>query len=464
MLTLEQQWLSFWLCIWVVVMGLVIRSQWNKRLPSVGLPLLFLLSLSIIHWFGGMIYTFPWYKPNIDEITPTDVIVGFQQSVYGVIGFGFGTIILAPIVLKMFKPTWLCEFPRQPNLKLVKSYIVLGLIFVFILSPLLSKVPSFGALTYLGIFYLLVGLCLACWKAWFMGNKLTFLLALAIACSLPLVTTLTMGFFGFGAAATAVILVFTFNFYCPRWKVILIGLMVLFFGFSTFVNYLRDRNEIRATVWGEQSAQNRIEQLQQTVTNFELFDPFNQKHLELVDLRMNQNALVGRAVRYISSGKAEYAGGETLEQAAIAVIPRILWPDKPVTAGSGDIVSRYTGMKFAVGTSVGVGAVLEFYLNFGSLGVVLGFVVFGTVIRVVDITAGYKLINGNWVGFTSWFLPGLAMINPGGSLVEVVGSIAASLILVYIVNRVYLPRASRGKSFLTQSNHYLTAEAQRKQR
>lgn len=448
MLNLEQQWLSFWLCIWVVITGLVIRHQWNRKLPSVGLPLMFLLSLSIIHWFGGLIYTFPWYKPHIDLIKPTDVIVGFQQGVYGVIGFGFGCIILAPIILKILKPNWLYELPRQPNLKLVKSYMVLGLAFIFVLSPIFSKIPSFAAIANLGISYLLVGLCLACWKAWFMDNKLSFLLAIAIACSLPFVTTLTMGFFGFGAAATTVVLVFTFNFYRPRWKVILIGLVILFFGFSIFINYLRDRNEIRATVWGEQSAQNRIEQLQQTITDFELFDPFNQKHLELVDLRMNQNALVGKAVRYISSGQVDYAGGATLEQAVIAVVPRILWPDKPVTAGSGDLVSQYTGIKFSEGTSVGVGTVLELYLNFGSPGVVLGFVVFGTVIRVVDMTAGYKLINGNWVGFASWFLPGLAMINPGGSLVEVVGSITASLILVYIVNQVYLPKASRTKTLL----------------
>jgi hypothetical protein len=442
MLTLEQQWLSFWLFIWLAVIVLVIREQWNKKLPSVGLPILFLLSLSIIHWFGGMIYAFPWYKPFIDSMTPTDVIVGFQQSVYGVIGFGLGCNILAPRVLKIFKPSWLYEFPRQPNLKLVKAYLVLGLIFVFVLSPLLSKIPSFAALANLGISYFLVGLCLACWTAWAMGKNLTFLLCLAIACCLPVVTTLTTGFFGFGAAGTTVVFAFTFTFYRPRWKVSLMGLLVVFFGFSVFVNYLGDRNEIRATVWGEKNAQTRIEQLQQTATNFKLFDPHNQRHLELIDLRMNQNWLVGKAVRYISNGMVDYANGETLEQAAIAVVPRILWLDKPVSAGSGDIVTRYTGIKFALGTSVGVGSVLELYLNFGSLGVVLGFILFGTVIRVIDITAAYKLVNGNWVGFTSWFLPGLGMINPGGSFVEVVASVAAYLVLIYIVNRVYILRAS----------------------
>ncbi|WP_017653942.1 hypothetical protein [Fortiea contorta] len=451
MLNLEQQWLIFWLFIWVVVICLVIGNQWSKKFPSVGLPLLFLLNLSIIHWFGGMIYALPWYKPPFNFITPTDVIVGFQQSVYGVMGFGFGTTILAPIILNIFQPNWLYELPRQPNVKLDKIYIFLGLIFVFVLSPILSQLPSFAALGNLGIFYLLVGLCLACWKAWFMDNKLAFLVALIIACSLPFFTTLTAGFFGFGATGTVVVLVFTFTFYRPRWQIILIGLLVVLLGFSTFVNYLRDRHEIRATVWGEKSAQTRVEQLQQTATNFEIFDPFNQKHLQLIDLRMNQNGLVGKAARYISDGMVDYAHGETLEQAAIAIVPRILWLDKPVTAGSGDLVSRYTGIKFALGTSVGVGSVLELYLNFGSSGVILGFLVLGTIIRIIDIISAYKLVNGNWVGFASWFIPGIAMINPGGSFVEVVGSTVTSIILIKIVNRVYLSKASQRQSFIPQS-------------
>ncbi len=47
-------------------------------------------------------------------------------------------------------------------------------------------------------------------------------------------------------------------------------------------------------------------------------------------------------------------------------IPRALWPNKPVVGGSGDLVSTYTGIRFADGTSVGIGQVLESFVNFGT--------------------------------------------------------------------------------------------------
>ena len=88
---------------------------------------------------------------------------------------------------------------------------------------------------------------------------------------------------------------------------------------------------------------------------------------------MNQNQLVGAAVQYLESGYAPFATGDTLIQSALAIIPRAIWPDKPVFAGSPGLVTQYTGIQFAAGTSVGVGQVLEFYINFGSPGVVGGF-------------------------------------------------------------------------------------------
>ncbi|MBD2385321.1 hypothetical protein [Cylindrospermum sp. FACHB-282] len=449
MLTAEQQqqWLSFWIFIWVVVVILVSGSLWNKKLPSVGLPLIYLLNLSMLHFVGGLIYSFPWYKPDSAYIlnsgfSLTNTYLGFNQTVYGVIGFGLGSTILAPWVLKVLQPSWLYEIPRQPNLKLAKAYIELGLFFTFVLYPILARIPSFSALSTSGISLFIVGLCLACWKAWYMGDKQALQLWLAVTCCLPLFTVLILGFIGFGAAAALVVLIFVFIFYRPRWKVIIIALLALVFGLSVFVTYFRDRNQIRAKVWGGESASSRVEQLWQTASSFEFINLFKQEHLELIDIRLNQNVLVGQAVNYMSTGQVNYAGGETLWQAAISVVPRLLWPDKPVVGGSGDLVSTYTGLKFADGTSVGVGSVLEFYINFGSWGVVLGFVILGTVIRIIDIVAGKKLICGNWVGFTSWFLPGLGMIQPGGALAEVVATTSASVVLVYIINQFYLSKAS----------------------
>lgn len=447
MLTEEHISLIFWLFIWVIVVGFVIQNQWSRKIPSVGLPLIYLLSLSMIHWFGALIYAFPWYKPTHPYLTQTasliNVSLGFNQSVYGVIGFGLGSVILAPLLLKKLKPAWFYDVLHQPDLKLPKTYVFLGVFFYIVLAPILAGIPSLSALTVSGVSLLIVGLCLACWKSWHKGETQGFLIWLAIACSMPFITVISIGFIGFGAVASLVVLIFVFNFYRPRWVVIVASLLALVLGLSVFVTYARDRSEIRATVWGGQSVESRLERVWKMISRFELFDPYTKEHLELIDLRLNQNTLVGQAVTYISEGLVDYAHGETLEQAAIALVPRIFWPGKPVFAGSPMLVSRYTGQQFAEGTSVGVGQVLEFYINFGSPGVIVGFIIFGTVIRVIDISCGQKLISGNWVGFTSWFLPGLGLIQPGGSLVEIVGTTAASVVLVYLINGVYLSKKSR---------------------
>jgi hypothetical protein len=64
--------------------------------------------------------------------------------------------------------------------------------------------------------------------------------------------------------------------------------------------------------------------------------------------------------------------------------------------------------------------------------------ILGTIIRIVDISAGICLINGNWWGFTSWFLPGLALLQPGGVLAAVTASIAASIAIIFIIERLIL--------------------------
>jgi len=79
---------------------------------------------------------------------------------------------------------------------------------------------------------------------------------------------------------------------------------------------------------------------------------------------------------------------------------------------------------------------MEFYISFGTLGVVAGFLIIGVLIRLVDTMAALHLYEGNWRGFMSWFVPSMSLLNVGGSLVEVFGTAAASLVMVAIVNKI----------------------------
>jgi len=74
--------------------------------------------------------------------------------------------------------------------------------------------------------------------------------------------------------------------------------------------------------------------------------------------------------------------------------------------GSGGLVNRFTGQNFALGTSIGIGPVLELYGNYGNLGVWIGFIVLGGLVKTMDAMAGYHLVNGTWTEFAKWFSRG----------------------------------------------------------
>jgi hypothetical protein len=187
-------------------------------------------------------------------------------------------------------------------------------------------------------------------------------------------------------------------------------------------------------VWGGATFEDRWDQLSTTIRTTEWFDPTQQAHLDRIRVRLDQDFFVGAAAVNLEDGNVEFARGATIVAAVLAIIPRAIWPDKPVVAGSGDIVSEYTGIRFTEGTSVGVGQVLELYINFGRAGVIGGFVLIGLLVTSIDRTAAAHLARGDAQRFLVWYLPGLSLLQIGGAFTEVVATAGASFALVQIVN------------------------------
>jgi hypothetical protein len=185
------------------------------------------------------------------------------------------------------------------------------------------------------------------------------------------------------------------------------------------------------------------------LANFEWFDPLVDRHLFSIDHRLNQNIFVGAAVQNLSD-YGDYAYGKTIGEALLALVPRAVWPDKAIVAGSGDLVSQYTGFRFSEGTSVGIGQVMECYINFGAIGVVSGFLLLGTLVTILDRMAAQRLVSGDWQGFVLWYLVGLSCLQVGGSFVELVGCAGASVVIVLLMNRYVLTPAQRRAARRTQ--------------
>jgi hypothetical protein len=425
--------LAEYLLVWMIVLGVLALVRWRRKTPGTGLTLAYLLNLSLLHWFGAAIYVLPAFQSQDARLTE----LGFEQSLYGVLAFAFGGLLLTPILASK---GWLprSKATHRPDSRLPKAYIACGVVFYVLSSSVFGHLPTAMAIVSSGQQLVVAGLALCCWEAW-RENKVRRIIAwLMLALLMPLTTLVTAGMLGYGAVALLTLLIFVSGFAKSPFKVALVGLPLIYVGLSVFVSYMRDRTEIRATVWGEQSLSNRFDRLAETIATFEWFDPNRFQHLQRIDGRLNQNWLVGAAVNRLRETDG-YARGDTLWDALLALIPRALWPEKPIHAGSGDLVNRYTDIKFAEGTSVGIGQVLEFYANFGTTGVVIGFAIMGLVITALDYQAADRLARSDLQGFVLWFLPGIALLQVNGQLVELTASAAASLIVALMANK-YLGR------------------------
>jgi len=423
-----------WLGLWLGLAALIVTVHWYRRQSYSGLVIAYLLTFGLVHWIGAAMYIFP----GSDLLrTYSLTLSGFKQCVYAMAGFAAGSLILAPL-LKSSR-----SVPSTTRLstdrRIAALYAVMGLFAYPLLITFLGGLPSLTALLSVSQYLVIVGVCLLAWKAWHQDNRGGFWGWVLLAFSFPFITIMTRGFAGYGVVAVIMTLAFIVAFYRPRWRIVPVAILLFYAGLSFYTGYMAERQQIRASVWGGRGIGTRVESVQQVFESAEWFSPTNPAHLYAVDKRLNQNYLVGSAVEHLSASQQTYARGETIWQAAVAIIPRAVWPDKPFVAGSGDLVPRYTGIQFAEGTSVGIGHVMEWYVNFGTMGVVLGFVLLGVVVTWFDMLAGRYLREGDDARFAFWFFPGLSLLNVGGSFVELTTGVAASFAAVWAVNRFVLP-------------------------
>jgi hypothetical protein len=79
---------------------------------------------------------------------------------------------------------------------------------------------------------------------------------------------------------------------------------------------------------------------------------------------------------------------------------------------------------------------MEFYVNFGAAGVICGFVFWGLLVGSLDRIAALALQRDDWLQFAFWYLPGLALLQAGGSLVDVTATVAVGFIVALVAPRL----------------------------
>ena len=442
--------IEYYLMLLVWLLGpIVVFALHSRRGRLAGILLYsYIFAFFIAHWPGALVHASPW-SGFLDS---TDTVAGFQLSTCGLLALLAGAIIVPtpprprPIAMPQVAGDATGRFELQ--YQSARILLLIGISSWILPYTAVSKLPSADAIIGAGKQCSLLAVCLFCWLAWQRGRRMEFRLWLALSCALPVITVVSAGFIGYGIAMLGTILMFVAMFYRPRW-IIVVGLVLgIYGGMSFWVAYAVNRAEIRSAVWGGEDLGARTNAISKVFDVIQPFDFSNQDHLNVVDIRLNQNALVGAATR-TTPDYVPYVYGKTLYEAAIAVIPRALWPDKPVVAGSGDYVSQHTGIIFAESTSVGMGQVFEFYINFGVTGVVIGFMLLGIMLRRLDIGFVRGIESGDYRQVQFCFLVGAGALQALGSLVEVAASMAGGAVLSIGISRYldwYIARDARRRT------------------
>ncbi|MBE2224106.1 MAG: hypothetical protein IAF02_21380, partial [Anaerolineae bacterium] len=419
---------------------------------GVGIPIIYLVQLGMYHWLTAAVDMLPWYLPRHN---PFVLAIGFQQSVYAILSFGIGSLIFAPLITGL----WRNErgfSPRNKTVTIKKNeslhipwpqvYFYVGIIGFFFITPLTSRLPTISAFFSAMGDLMIVGGILLCWLAIRTNNKKRLLGYLILFALLPVFTTVSSGFLGWGFSFFLLVLIFILRANKRPIGILVIVMLIAYLSVSVFVNYMEARDDIRASVWGGESLRDRLFTTAESFQNFELFDIYNNDHLRWFEARLDQNIFIGMAIERLDNGIVEVANGKTLGDAATMLIPRILWPNKPVRLGGAQIISYYTGIPIYGSTTSPTGHVLELYINFKTLGVIIGFVFIGTLLTIMDEQAAKRLYDQDFSSFAVWFLPALSLLHPDNNfMVFTAGSISA-LIFILVFNRfvqiLYIPKKS----------------------
>jgi hypothetical protein len=394
----------------------------RRNRVSLGLPIAYLYSLLLIHAPGAYAHIV-----GRDFLHYSDLIeIGMRFAALGSMCFVAG-------VWWARRHSSCATIPvrRETDLNQFCWFCLIGgWALIYGLSPL-YQIPSISAAVEKGGGIWMLGVMLGLRAACQRRDLKRIVMWSGALMVYPVLMLLLGGFLSYGSAAIIIVCaVLTIS--TRSYRLVVVGITVfVFLSLSVFVNYYAHRNDIREKVWGGAPLEARMDSVTDTIRGFEWFDPSNRKHLIALDERLNQNYFVGLAARRIQVGLADYLNGDSVWQGLLSLVPRILWTDKPVFGGSPQIVSKMTGIHFSPTTSIGVGNVMEFQINFGIPGVVIGFFVLGWLIGTLDLKAAAAEARGDMGGTLLFFLPCVALIQPNGSIVELTGGAAAALVAAY---------------------------------
>ena len=389
---------------------------------SLGLPMAYMSCLLLIHVPGAVV-------PLLSErfsFTAEATGIGIRFTAIGAVCFVAGVQIVRFL-----------NRQRPPVYRYVERRefwffcLAGGLLLQFFLS-FLGSVSGLQAAVDRGSMLWLLGALSGLRFGLASGDRRAMLTWGAASLVYPVLMLIWGGFLGFGSVAIIMILSALVVSVRNPAKLVVTGVVGGFVGLTIFVNYFVHRTEFREITWSSASNYQRAVAAVEMFADFKWFDPSDDTHLNAIDQRLNQNYFVGLAEIRLEQEQVGYLYGKSIWAGFAALVPRVLWPDKPETGGSGRMVADMTGLALSEDTSWGVGNVMEFQINFGTPGVMVGFLILGFLIGWLDYKAAMADAYGDLPKLILYFISAVALIQPGGSITEITGGAAAAVVMSFI--------------------------------
>jgi len=415
-------WISIAVCLIALVMTIALQRRMRFTLA---LPLGYMINLLLIHLPGAYAFAISGGRFVGLSRFEDSISTGIALTAVGAISFVAGLAIgsAGHRLMPWEKP----DPARFKDPRFSAFCLISGWVLAFGVGAL-RDIPTLGAAIYYGsvVWMLVAASNLA--QAVRQSSAPQFAIWSGVVLSYPALVLLLSGFMSYGAIAVIIVGSLTVSHTKTLMRSLLLIVALGFLGISVFVNYFGARSELRSTLWSGARLEQRVSAVSSAFSDFELFSPGNPDHLRALSMRLNQNEFVGLAADRLANGQVEYRKGASLYESLVAVVPRIVWKDKPATGGGGTLVRELTGLNLSGKSAWGVGNVLEFYSAFGLWSMIPCFIGLGWLLGWLDRKSASLLGSADPSRSFLYFLPAVTLIQPIGSIVEIVGGVFAALL------------------------------------
>lgn len=228
--------------------------------------------------------------------------------------------------------------------------------------------------------------------------------------------------------------VFLYPAYKKLVTIIFVPVLILLFVFLPTYNRIFRQNAWSQDVSADEASQLALDATLDATTGKGSGDESN---WEFLAFRLSEIDMFTEFVKS-TPDKVDFYGTKLLEQSAIALVPRVFWPSKPITE---DLVMErvYDAGVIIRGSSVSAkpAFIVDAYLTDGTLGVILSLFLYGAIAQLISLHAE-KLFGGYIMG-TALVFSGLFQIMWRGLSFEfLINTVFWSYFSMLLLHRVFL--------------------------